>query len=141
MLMFAVIVIVAMTVSFICSVLEACLVSLSRLDILRLAEHKATSAAIWRRLKTNVQKPLAAILIINTLANVMGSFPGRSPVNDLFGGKFNVACSIIFSLMLIQWCEILAQDHRDPLQPIHRRRIRHTLPDDRDHSDAAHPRH
>ena len=88
-----------------CSLMEACLLSLSRSDA-RIAEHRPTASAIWRKLKSNIQKPLSAVLVaVNTLANVVGAFFAGFQANRVFGGKWNFAFSLVFSYMLIQWCE------------------------------------
>jgi CBS domain containing-hemolysin-like protein len=107
MLVLIIVLLSAMLVSFFCSLMEACLLSLSRSDIARLAENKPTASAIWRRLKANIQKPLAAVLIINTLANVVGAFFSGTQFNRLFGDKWSFGFSLVLSYMLIQWCEIL----------------------------------
>ncbi len=107
MIPLSMIVLSAMLFSFCCSLMEACLLSLSRSDVARIAEHRPTASAIWRKLKSNIQKPLSAVLIINTLANVVGAFFAGFQANRVFGGKWNFAFSLVFSYMLIQWCEIL----------------------------------
>lgn len=107
MVLLGVILLCSMLVAFFCSLMEACLLSLSRSDIARLSEHKPVASAIWQRLKSNIQKPLSAILIINTLASVIGAFFSGSQFNRLFGNKWSLVFSLFLSYMLIQWCEIL----------------------------------
>lgn len=97
----------SMLIAFFCSMMEACLLSLSRPDIARLWERKPAAGAIWRRLKSNIQQPLAAILIINTLASVVGAFFSGTQFNKLYGNKWSLPFSLVLSYMLIQWCEIL----------------------------------
>ena len=72
MVLFIVSIIIALTVSFLCSMLEACLLSLSNSDLARIAEKQPISAHIWKTFKLNIQKPLAVILIINTFAHTIG---------------------------------------------------------------------
>ena len=119
MLALVIILFSAMLISFFCSLVEGCLLSLSRSDVARLAEHKPAASAIWQRLKSNIQKPLAAVLIINTLANVSGAFFSGIQFSRLFGSKWSLAFSMALSYMLIQWCEILPKT----LAVRHNRRI------------------
>jgi CBS domain containing-hemolysin-like protein len=107
MMLLGIILLCSMFFSFFCSLMEACLLSLSRSDVARIAEKGPTASAIWRSLKSNIQKPLSAILIINTLASVIGAFFAGSQFSRLFGNKWSFVFSLFLSYMLIQWCEIL----------------------------------
>lgn len=100
-------VVVALGVSFLCSLMEACLLSLSTSDIARMSENRSTSAGIWKKLKGNIQKPLATILIINTLAIAIGASVSGAQFNKLFGNRWIAVFSLAFSLVMIQWAEIL----------------------------------
>jgi putative hemolysin len=98
---------VALMVSFMCSMMEACLLSLSSSDLARIAENQHTSAQIWKKLKSNIQKPLATILIINTLAIAIGASFSGAQFNKLFGNRWIAVFSLVFSIFMIQWAEIL----------------------------------
>jgi putative hemolysin len=107
MLLLIVILAVAMSFSFGCSLMEACLLSISSTDIARIAEHKPLLRRIWQRFKKDIHKPLATILIINTFANTIGAAFAGARFADLFGTHWLPVFSIAFSLVFIQWCEIL----------------------------------
>ncbi len=65
----AILVFSVLTVSFLCSITEAVLLSLNPLQ-LRLEQSKgAKGAARWLALKQHVERPISAILIFNTVAN------------------------------------------------------------------------
>jgi len=100
-------VLIAVVVAFTCSLCEACLLSLSPVDIARISEKRPRTAEIWRGFKHNIQKPIAVILIINTLAETMGAAIAGGLFGGLFGSKLIMVFSIIFSFVVIQWCEIL----------------------------------
>jgi putative hemolysin len=87
--------------------MEACLLSLSSTDIARLTEHKPSLGQIWKRFKTNIQKPLATILIVNTFANTVGAAMAGAQFTNIFGNRWVALFSFCFSLVFIQWCEIL----------------------------------
>jgi putative hemolysin len=107
MTLFIVAIAVTLTLSFLCSMLEACLLSLSNLDIARMSEKWPLPAKIWKNYKTNIQKPLAVILIINTFAHTIGASVSGAQFNKLFGNHWLALFSIVFSLVMIQWAEIL----------------------------------
>jgi CBS domain containing-hemolysin-like protein len=65
------------------------------------------NAMIWKRLKGNIQKPIAVILIINTIAHTFGASLSGAQFDELFGPKWIVIYSFAFSFVMIQWTEIL----------------------------------
>ena len=107
MTLFIVAIAVTLTLSFLCSMLEACLLSLSNLDIARMSEKWPLPAKIWKNYKTNIQKPLAVILIINTFAHTIGASVSGAQFNKLFGNHWLALFSVVFSIVMIQWAEIL----------------------------------
>jgi CBS domain containing-hemolysin-like protein len=96
-----------MAVAFLCSLLEACLMSLSLADVASIAEKRPTVGAIWKNFRDNIQKPIATILVINTLATTMGSALSGTQFGNLFGARWVWLYSLIFALAMIQWSEIL----------------------------------
>jgi putative hemolysin len=107
MTLFIVAIAVTLLLSFLCSMLEACLLSLSNLDIARMSERWPLPAKIWKNFKGNIQKPLAVILIINTFAHTIGASVSGAQFNKLYGNHWLALFSIVFSLVMIQWAEIL----------------------------------
>jgi putative hemolysin len=98
---------IALAVSLSCSVLEAVLLSLSNPDLAYMTQNRPTSAKIWKRFRSNIQKPLAVILIINTFAHTAGATVSGAQFNKLFGDRWFWLFSLLFSLVMIQWTEIL----------------------------------
>ncbi len=97
----------ALLVSAACNILEACLLSLSSTDIAGLAVKRPQLAHAWRGLKQNIQKPIAVILIVNTLAHTIGAAVSGAQWNALFGSKWIAVYSLAFSFVMIQWTELL----------------------------------
>ncbi len=64
---------VAIGVSFICSVLEAVLLSISPGYIGTLRQQNHPAAAKLAALKDNIDRPLASILTLNTVAHTVGA--------------------------------------------------------------------
>jgi CBS domain containing-hemolysin-like protein len=96
-----------MSISFLCSIFEACLLSISSVDIGRISLKKPKRARILSSFKDNIQKPIAIILIVNTLAHTIGASLSGARFNSLFGAKWILAFSLIYALAMIQWTEIL----------------------------------
>lgn len=102
-----IILLIALGISFLCSVLEAGLLSLSLSDIARISESKPGIARIWREFKDDIQRPIAVILIVNTFAHTIGASLSGARFDGLFGHRWLTVFSIGFSLAMIQWTEIL----------------------------------
>lgn len=107
MTLFILIIVGTLFISFMCSLLEACLLSLSVTDVAALMERKPLAGRTWKYFKEHLERPIAVILILNTLAHTIGATLSGSQFNDLFGPKWVVAFSLVFSFVMIQWTEIM----------------------------------
>ncbi|MFP4465673.1 MAG: hemolysin family protein [Candidatus Goldiibacteriota bacterium] len=94
-------------ISFLCSIMEACVLSLSSVDLARISEKSPDAARTWRDLRKSIQKPITVILVINTLAQTMGTFFAGVTFDSVFGTKWIWLFTIVFSFAVIQWTEIL----------------------------------
>ena len=63
----------ALLVSFLCSLLESVLLSLSIAHVSVMEKEGGKAGALMAELKENINRPLAAILTINTIANTVGA--------------------------------------------------------------------
>lgn len=98
---------ISLLISALCSLLEACLLSMSHTDIAEISENSPKMDTIWNNFKDNIQKPIAVILIINTISHTTGASIAGAQFDELFGSKWIIAFSFIFSFAMIQWSEIL----------------------------------
>ena len=98
---------IALSLTFICSILEACILSTSATDLAKLSEKRPAVAAQWKQLRDNIQRPIAVILIINTFAHTIGAALSGSQFNDLFGHRWVALYSVVLTMVMIQWGEIL----------------------------------
>jgi CBS domain containing-hemolysin-like protein len=64
---------VAITVSFLCSVMEAVLLSITPSYVAMLRKQQPALAKRVAKLKDNIDQPLAAILTLNTIAHTAGA--------------------------------------------------------------------
>jgi len=89
MLLFTVVVALSLLFSFVCSLCEATLLSVSHARIETLARAGSRAGLLLRRFRHEPDRPIAAILVLNTIANSGGAalatdqftqaFPGVSP--------------------------------------------------------------
>lgn len=95
---------IALAVSFICSILEAVLLSSTNSYIETLPKDKAHTI---KRLKSDIDKPIASILIINTFAHTMGAAGVGAQAQQLFGDEWQTLIAVILTLLILYISEII----------------------------------
>lgn len=98
---------IAIVTSHICSLLEAAILSLSPSQLATLRQHNPRNGRIVAALKRDINKPVAVILILNTAANTIGATIAGASLNQIFHGKYMGIFSILFTLVIVQYSEIL----------------------------------
>ena len=96
-----------LVVSCICSLLEAALYSLSASQIEMLAAQGRTSGKILKRLHEDIQRPISAILTLNTLANTGGAAIAGAAFVGVFGTDKEVYFTVAISLGVLIFSEII----------------------------------
>ncbi len=76
---------IALVFSFLCSVFEAVLLSVRRPYIEAQKEDKPNNAAVWDALANDLNRPLSAILILNTVAHTVGAAGVGAQAMKIFG--------------------------------------------------------
>jgi CBS domain containing-hemolysin-like protein len=100
-------VILSIAVSFICSILEAALLSITPSYI---AQQKLTRPTLYEKLKImkeRIDQPLAAILTLNTVAHTVGATGVGAQVTILFGDGYLGIASAIMTVLILIFSEIL----------------------------------
>ena len=97
----------ALFVSFLCSVMESVLLSttVSFLNVKEESGYKA--ASIFIRLKNDIDKPLSAILSLNTIAHTIGAAGVGAQATKMFGELYFGIISAILTLMILVFSEII----------------------------------
>ena len=95
-----------MAISALCSVLEATLLSTPISYITGLEEQGVRGAKRLKRLKQNSDRPISAILCINTIANTVGASIVGSLVMDVYGSALVGVFSAVFTLLILIFSEI-----------------------------------
>ena len=101
-------ILLALVFSFLCSVAEAVLLSLTPSYIAGLRDGKPKLAALLKHLKQdNIDQSLAAILTLNTIAHTVGAIGSGSKATVVFGSAWFGLFSAIMTLMILFLSEII----------------------------------
>ncbi len=97
----------ALFVSFLCSVMESVLLStpVSFLNVKEESGHK--SATTFIKLKNNIERPLSAILSLNTIAHTIGAAGVGVQATKMFGELYFGIISAILTLLILVFSEII----------------------------------
>lgn len=97
----------AIIISFLCSIMEAVLLSTS-LSYLLVKEKKGNSSAkIFIKLKQNIDRPLSAILSLNTIAHTVGAVGVGAQAIKVFGEAYFGIISAILVILILFLSEII----------------------------------
>ena len=102
-----IIMIVAIVLSALCSTLEATLLSTPISFITGLEEQGVKGAMRLKKLKQNPDRPISAILCINTIANTVGASIVGSLVYEVYGDALVGVFSTIFTFAILILAEII----------------------------------
>lgn len=97
----------ALGVSFLCSIMEATLMSTTLSYLSMREEEGSTSATRMTAYKTDPDKPLAAILSLNTIANTIGAAGVGREATLLFGSEWFGVVSAVVTLLILVVSEII----------------------------------
>ncbi len=97
----------ALGVSFLCSILEATLLSLTPTYLASIEEKRPKVGLLWRDLKQDIDKPLAAILSLNTIAHTVGAAGAGAQATLLFGEVYFGIISAVLTLLILIFSEII----------------------------------
>lgn len=102
-----IIMLASVALSALCSALEATLLSTPLSYITGLEEQGVKGAARLKRLKQNSDRPISAILCINTIANTVGASVVGSLVYEVYGDALVGLFSTVFTFAILILSEIL----------------------------------
>ncbi|TWU25119.1 Hemolysin C [Novipirellula galeiformis] len=98
---------IAIGVSFLCSIAEAVLLSITPSYIAERRTDKSRSAQRVIRLKENIDRPLAAILSLNTIAHTVGAAGVGAQAARIYGDHYLGLISAVLTLMILVFSEII----------------------------------
>lgn len=96
-----------MAISFLCSILEATLMSTPLSYITMREEEGYKPAEKFKNYKQESARPIAAILSLNTIANTIGAAGVGAQVTALFGNRWFGLASAIMTVLILVFSEII----------------------------------
>ena len=101
-------ILMALVISFLCSISEAVLLSVTPSYIEALFKKGTRGGARLKRLKQeNVDRSLAAILTLNTIAHTVGAIGAGAKASVVFGSTWFGLFSAVMTLMILFFSEII----------------------------------
>lgn len=94
----------SLSVSFLCSVLEAVLLSVNHSYVAVLQGRGDRAGEILARMKRQIDEPIAAILTLNTIAHTVGASVGGALAVNVFGGGVAVGvfvAALTFAVLVL----------------------------------------
>jgi CBS domain containing-hemolysin-like protein len=107
MLIFITAVLVVLVVSFLCSIFESVLLSLTRPQIELMVRDGKRAGQLLAGFKENMDIPIAAILILNTAAHTVGAAVAGASYSNVFSAGTLWIFSLLFTLAVLLFTEII----------------------------------
>ena len=97
----------ALVISFICSLMESVILSVSLNHISIMKKKGSKAAIILEQQKKNINRPLAAILTLNTIANTVGAAGVGAATLKYYGNAWVAIATGILTLSILIFSEII----------------------------------
>lgn len=97
----------AIIVFFVCSVLEATLLSLDNVHLEGKRKEGHRYAEVWQNMRKRIDRPIAAILILNTVAHTGGATVAGGAFDEIFGDEWLWLFSEIFTIVVLVGTEFI----------------------------------
>ncbi|HSG49264.1 MAG TPA: hemolysin family protein [Longimicrobiales bacterium] len=98
---------ISLSISFLCSILEAVLLSITHSFVGVLQEEEDAAGAMLARMQERIDEPIAAILTLNTIAHTVGAAMGGAIALEVFGEAWIALFSAVLTLVILIFSEIL----------------------------------
>jgi CBS domain containing-hemolysin-like protein len=102
--------VLAIGVSFLCSIMEAVLLTASISYVSMKADAGDRLAKLFLKLKSNSEGPITAILTLNTIAHTIGSAGVGAEASEVFGKEYLGVISGILTFLILILSEILPKN-------------------------------
>ncbi len=99
--------VIAIGISFLCSILEAVLLSVTPAFIESQLEEKPRRAQALKRVKEDLDHSISAILILNTFAHTMGAAGVGAQAVRVFGVRYETLVAFLLTLAILYLSEII----------------------------------
>ena len=107
MLIFATAVALALVGSFFCSIMESVLLSIGNADVEALVRDGKRSGHLLKGFKRGIDVPIAAILIVNTVAHTVGAAVAGASYQNAFSAETLWVFTVVFTVSVLLLTEII----------------------------------
>ncbi len=97
----------ALVFSFLCSIFESVLLTVRHARVEQLVEEGRRAGSLLRDFKSNMDAPIAAILIVNTVAHTVGASVAGATYADVFDPETLWIFTIVFTISVLLFTEII----------------------------------
>ncbi|MEM9302573.1 MAG: hemolysin family protein [Pseudomonadota bacterium] len=97
----------ALGVSFLCSIMEAVLLSITQPFVATKVEEGHRTAKLLKSYKDDIDRPLAAILTLNTIAHTVGATGAGAQAVKVFGDAWIGMISAVLTFLILFFSEII----------------------------------
>ena len=98
---------IAIGISFLCSVLEAVLLSITPGYVEQVSTNSPHAGGVLAKSKDRLDESLSSILILNTFAHTMGAAGVGSQAVRIFGDKWETLIAVLLTLAILYFSEII----------------------------------
>ncbi|MDA8527456.1 hemolysin family protein [Opitutaceae bacterium] len=121
MILFAIAIILTLGISFLCSLMEALILSTTVSEVESLKKTRPRRGKILEQLRTSLEETISTILTLNTIANTLGSITIGAKAVDLWGQTWLGVVSAGMTLGILFFSEVIPKNlgvvYRQSLQP------------------------
>lgn len=114
-------VVMALGISFLCSIWEAAMLSTPVSHIELLVQQGSRAGLIMQGLRQNVEHPISAILTLNTIAHTVGAAGAGAEATAILGSQFQGIIFVVLTLLILVFSEIIPKTlgavYAKPLTP------------------------
>ncbi|PKG40865.1 CNNM domain-containing protein [Psychromonas sp. Urea-02u-13] len=99
--------VLAIGISFVCSILEAVLLSVTPTYIALIKDKKPREAKMLTKMKSQLDQSISSILILNTFAHTMGAAGVGGQAVRIYGEQWETLIAVLLTLAILYFSEII----------------------------------
>lgn len=99
--------VIAIGISFMCSILEAVLLSVTPAFVESELEAKPRRAQVLKKVRDDLDQSISSILILNTFAHTMGAAGVGAQAVRVFGAQYETLVAFVLTLVILYFSEII----------------------------------
>jgi len=98
---------IAIGVSFLCSILEAVLLSITPSFVENIASQQPKKGQVLIGVKDRLDQSISGVLILNTFAHTMGAAGVGAQASEVFGAQWETVIAVLLTLAILYLSEII----------------------------------